>query len=1329
MKILRYLLIFFLLIGTAHAKIEWHAATSLTGGGVGAADAIDGIALEDGDVLIVVTSTSSYFYLLDADSALAESSPDIISPDSNAADKRWILTTLNLPNALFLKERAAATTDVPDYGQIWVKDNTPNLLYFTDDSGVDYQLGGTDFDYLVTTKTAAAINTAITAANAAGGGIVVLSSGEYDLTGATPITMLSNVTLSGYGATLLGDGELSYLIEGATISNAKIMGVELDGGYTGAHSYLGATTGGENGMGISGSNIGIEDCYVHDFQYRGIVVSSLSDSKLVKNHIVSCGMGIRLIADLDKIELHNNYIEDTFAGGITIATGVGQSTTSIDIVGNIIDTTACSETMVAQNIVTYSGDDGAGASGTIKYIDITGNVLIGKDHGCIRVGGDYHTIVGNICYGSEIRVGKTNDATNRYESSHILIAHNVIVDFGGDLTIDDGIFIRDGAYIDVIGNTLEGTEDANHGIFFAYVQKGKVINNSIEIIGGDGIRFQDSTKIDCYNNTVVGAGTGVGNTGYGIYLNNAIGDLNESIVIKNNRLSGNPDGEIVNTSAGVNHRFSDNGGLDVDLYSNWTNSYLVAKKGTFYLYNNTDRALASVPDSSTFLYCDDIEKLRTLPDAGDLKAIRTAGSVSLLEQAAAGGDIAAYGQVWVKEATPNSLYFTDDAGTDFAVGGVAAGIDEVEDDIDPDLGGDLESNSNDIIMGDSAADDRIFFGDDSDMYLGYNGAGDFLAIRGADDGILAKFEKNGASYLCYDNAIKLKADSFGIDIVDELRMRDDLNLYIGTDNNARIFYDEAGTDTFQITDTDGDRVFYAADLAGSSYGAMCFEAAAKISTWNTGVGIAGTVNIAEQAASAVDLAGFGQVWVKNIDPNELWFTDDRGTDVQLGIAAGIDEVEDDIDPDLGGDLESNSNDIIMGDSAADDRIFFGDDSDMYLGYNGAGDFLAIRGADDGILAKFEKNGASYLCYDNAIKLKADSFGIDIVDELRMRDDLNLYIGTDNNARIFYDEAGTDTFQITDTDGDRVFYAADLAGSSYGAMCFEAAAKISTWNTGVGIAGTVNIAEQAASAVDLAGFGQVWVKNIDPNELWFTDDRGTDVQLGIGTDDQTIDSLSLGGTTLSISLEGDGEAAQTVDLSGLQDGTGGDMDDLSDDLSPQLGGGLDCQGYDLTDLDDILMLTDDKVKFNNMYMYMHTASPGQIEIRDADGSVLAYFKEDGASGILYNGTLRVDTTASGVDINGNLDISGTATASCGTLTCDYVFEDDYDLFTLDELQKYADTYDHLPNMTINNLSDETGGLDYSKGIIELLVKVEEQALYILQLHERLKAVESKLAQLN
>lgn len=45
--------------------------------------------------------------------------------------------------------------------------------------------------------------------------------------------------------------------------------------------------------------------------------------------------------------------------------------------------------------------------------------------------------------------------------------------------------------------------------------------------------------------------------------------------------------------------------------------------------------------------------------------------------------------------------------------------------------------------------------------------------------------------------------------------------------------------------------------------------------------------------------------------------------------------------------------------------------------------------------------------------------------------------------------------------------------------------------------------------------------------------------GTGTDDQKIDVFSLGGTTLSLSLESDGEATKEVDLSSLQDGIGTD----------------------------------------------------------------------------------------------------------------------------------------------------------------------------------------------
>lgn len=43
------------------------------------------------------------------------------------------------------------------------------------------------------------------------------------------------------------------------------------------------------------------------------------------------------------------------------------------------------------------------------------------------------------------------------------------------------------------------------------------------------------------------------------------------------------------------------------------------------------------------------------------------GTITLKEQANADGDTAAYGQIWIKTATPNELWFTDDGGTDHQI--------------------------------------------------------------------------------------------------------------------------------------------------------------------------------------------------------------------------------------------------------------------------------------------------------------------------------------------------------------------------------------------------------------------------------------------------------------------------------------------------------------------------------------------------------------------------------------------------------------------------------------------------------------------------------------
>lgn len=53
-------------------------------------------------------------------------------------------------------------------------------------------------------------------------------------------------------------------------------------------------------------------------------------------------------------------------------------------------------------------------------------------------------------------------------------------------------------------------------------------------------------------------------------------------------------------------------------------------------------------------------------------------------------------------------------------------------------------------------------------------------------------------------------------------------------------------------------------------------------------------------------------------------------------------------------------------------------------------------------------------------------------------------------------------------------------------------------------GTLFIQEQADASADVAGQGQIWVNTATPNELWWTDDAGTDKQLGLGGAPATAD---------------------------------------------------------------------------------------------------------------------------------------------------------------------------------------------------------------------------------
>ena len=94
--------------------LNTYRRSSLTGGGSGALDAIDGAGLAENDLAIVMTTAGNcYIYRLNASSGAAESSPAIISPDTNAGAKRWILADVFFASVVSANGIKFPSTQVP----------------------------------------------------------------------------------------------------------------------------------------------------------------------------------------------------------------------------------------------------------------------------------------------------------------------------------------------------------------------------------------------------------------------------------------------------------------------------------------------------------------------------------------------------------------------------------------------------------------------------------------------------------------------------------------------------------------------------------------------------------------------------------------------------------------------------------------------------------------------------------------------------------------------------------------------------------------------------------------------------------------------------------------------------------------------------------------------------------------------------------------------------------------------------------------------------------------------------------------------------------------
>jgi hypothetical protein len=75
--------------------------------------------------------------------------------------------------------------------------------------------------------------------------------------------------------------------------------------------------------------------------------------------------------------------------------------------------------------------------------------------------------------------------------------------------------------------------------------------------------------------------------------------------------------------------------------------------------------------------------------------------------------------------------------------------------------------------------------------------------------------------------------------------------------------------------------------------------------------------------------------------------------------------------------------------------------------------------------------------------------------------------------------------------------------------------------------------------------------------------------------------------------------------------------------------------------------------------------------------------------------------------------------------DYVFENDYTMLSILDLEKFVKEKKHLPNIPSANEIEKEEGIDIGEIQLKLLEKIEEQALYIISLQKQINELSEKV----
>lgn len=295
-----------------------------------------------------------------------------------------------------------------------------------------------------TTDSKAAINAAITAANAAGGGVVLVptSSSQFMISGG--ITLLSNVTLRGMGKGAAGlkrtaGGTSTTVIFAQNATNIAIENLKIDGQQA-TQSGSPATVA----VAFDGcSKVTVRGCRLDNMK-TGIWINTSSDAssnvRILDNDfgtIVDYGVRCNN-ASISNVTIRGNTFESIVRGALQTPSAVMSNASNVQIVNNTV----------------LASDDSAFCiSGTTAF-----NTLVQGNHCrttlvCVYVGSGarYARVIGNdLASTSDFGVNVYNETgTSAEDELDLVVAGNVIHDCG-----KSGVDIEGVSSVAVTGNVI-----------------------------------------------------------------------------------------------------------------------------------------------------------------------------------------------------------------------------------------------------------------------------------------------------------------------------------------------------------------------------------------------------------------------------------------------------------------------------------------------------------------------------------------------------------------------------------------------------------------------------------------------------------------------------------------------------------------------------------------------------------------------------------------------------------------------------------------------------------------------------------------------------------